>query len=157
MTPPPVVHDTFVLTRSYPVTPQQVFSAFADVAKKRRWFGEAKQQDVEVFDMDFRVGGAERTRYRMKEGAPFPGVAIATEGFYLDIVPDRRIVMASGMTLGERQISAALLTIELTPHGEGTELTCTHQAAFFEGADGPKMRKEGWESLLGKLADVLSA
>ena len=27
----------------------------------------------------------------------------------------------------------------------------THQAAFFEGSDGPQMRKAGWEAILSRL------
>jgi hypothetical protein len=27
----------------------------------------------------------------------------------------------------------------------------THQAAFFEGADGPQMREAGWHQLLARL------
>jgi hypothetical protein len=33
----------------------------------------------------------------------------------------------------------------------GTELILTHQGAFFEGADGPEMREEGWRKLLERL------
>jgi uncharacterized protein YndB with AHSA1/START domain len=32
-----VVHNTFVLERSFSQPPQSVFAAFADPAKKRRW------------------------------------------------------------------------------------------------------------------------
>ena len=36
-----VIHSTFVIERSYPAKPERVFAAFADPAKKRRWFAEA--------------------------------------------------------------------------------------------------------------------
>jgi hypothetical protein len=32
----------------------------------------------------------------------------------------------------------------------------THQGAYFEGADGPKMREEGWKTLLDKLPKELA-
>jgi hypothetical protein len=38
----------------------------------------------------------------------------------------------------------------------GTDLICTHQGAFFEGADGPQMREAGWRSLLDKLSKSLA-
>jgi hypothetical protein len=57
-------------------------SAFADAAKKRRWFAEDHNHDVEEFAMEFRIGGIQWTRYRLKEGTPFPGVALSSEGSY---------------------------------------------------------------------------
>jgi uncharacterized protein YndB with AHSA1/START domain len=151
-----VIHSTFVIERSYPKTAERVFSAFADAASKRRWFAEGGSHDVEEFVMDFRVGGSERTRYRFKAGTPFEGVAVSNEGSYQDIVPDRRIVMASTMTLGDRRISASLVTVEFLATDVGTDLICTHQGAFFEGADGPGIREAGWRHLLEQLAKELA-
>jgi uncharacterized protein YndB with AHSA1/START domain len=45
-----VIHNTFVIERSYPTRPDRVFAAFAEAAKKRRWFAEGKNHDVEEFD-----------------------------------------------------------------------------------------------------------
>jgi uncharacterized protein YndB with AHSA1/START domain len=146
-----VIHSTFVIERSYPATPERVFAALSDPAKKRRWFVEADHHDVEHYEMDFRVGGKERARFRFKEGTPVQGMVCTNEGSYLDIVPNRRVVLAHTMTLGEKCISASLVTFELLPSEAGTDLILTHQGAFFEGSDGPEMREEGWRKLLEKL------
>ena len=37
------------------------------------------------------------------------------------------------------------------------EILSSEQAAFFEGSDGPKMRQEGWTSLLDNLAKALAS
>lgn len=153
---PSVIHSTFVIERSYPKPPGQVFSAFSAAAKKRRWFAEGENHEVEKFEMDFRVGGAEHLVYRFKEGTPFPGVALTNEGSYRDIVPNQRIVIAQTMTLGDKRISAALVTIELLPTAKGADLICTHQGAFFEGSDGPQIREAGWRSLFENLAKELT-
>jgi uncharacterized protein YndB with AHSA1/START domain len=150
-----VTHSTFVIERHYAARPEQVFSAFADAARKRRWFVEDKGMTVEDYTLDFRVGGSERARYRFGAGSPFPGTALVSDATYQDIQPNRRIVTAYTMTLGERRISASLATFELLPEDDGTDLVFTDQGAYFEGADGPKMRQEGWTQLLGNLAEHL--
>jgi uncharacterized protein YndB with AHSA1/START domain len=150
-----VIHSTFVIEHSYPVPPERVFSAFADPAKKRRWFAESKNHNVEEFEMDFRAGGLERASYRFQESSLFPGAILVNEGSYLDIVANERIVTSATMTLGGKRISASLVTIELLPTDKGTDLICTHQGAFFKGADGPEMREQGWRHLLERLAEEL--
>ncbi|SRR6266702_1811458 len=152
----PVVHSTFVVERSFPRSPKIVFAAFIDPAKMRRWFAEGAHNEVLEFKQDFRLGGSQRLRYRFKEGTPLPGMEIVNVGHFHEIVPDRRIVISSTMDLGEKRISASLVTVEVVPEGQGTRLTCTHQGAFFEGADGPKMREAGWNALMDKLAKELA-
>jgi uncharacterized protein YndB with AHSA1/START domain len=141
-----VTHSTFVIERSYPVSPERVFAAFADPAKKRRWFAERDGQPVREFEMDFRVGGSEHSRFKMQDGTP-----LANDTSYHDIEPNRRIVFAYTMSVAGRRISASLSTIELVPTDKGTDFVYTEQAAFFEGSDGAKIREAGWGSVFERL------
>ena len=151
-----VIHSTFVLERNYPVPAERVFAAFADPVKKCKWFVEGEGHAVEHYVLDFRAGGRELARFRFTEDSPVKGLACTNETTYLDIVPNRRVVLASTMTVGDRCISASLGTIEFLRSQTGTGLIFTFQGAFFEGADGPEMREAGWRKLFDRLAGELA-
>lgn len=153
--PSAIVHSTFVVERSYPKPPATVFAQFAEPAKKRRWYAQGERQEVEAYELDFRVGGTEHLIARLGEDTPIPGTKITYAQSFCEIQPDRRIVFTQNMDLDDRRISCALITIELGTTASGCELVCTHQAVFFEGADGPQRRERGWQSLLEKLAAAL--
>jgi len=151
-----VTHSTFVIERSYRATPERVFAAFSDPATKRRWFAEANGRQAEVFESDFQVGGRERTVSLLGETTPFPGVALTNDTVFLDIVPNRRVVLAYTMSLGENRISGSLATFEFLATETGTDLVYTEQGAFYEGSDGPARREDGWRKLLDSLGHHLA-
>ena len=145
-----IVHHTFVIERTYPHSPARVFGAFSNPAVKRRWFAEGEGWQIDAFDADFRVGGRETSRFRFKDGPP-----VANDTIYQDIVPDRRIVFAYAMTVGDKRISASLSSVELFPDGKGTRLVYTEQGQFFDGADQPRDREVGCAELFDRLTEEL--
>ena len=54
-------------------------------------------------------------------------------------------------------LAATVFISEVQPSGSGTALILTHQAAFFQGADGPEMREGGWKNLMDRLGAELAA
>ena len=145
-----VVHSTFSIERTYPSPPARVFAAFSNQQTKRRWFAEGEGWEVDEFTLDFRVGGREVSRFRFKGGAP-----MGNDTVYLDIVPERRIVLAYTMLAGDTRISVSLATVEIAPSGDGARLVYTEQGAFFEGADAVRQREQGCRWLLEQLAEEL--
>lgn len=146
-----VTHSTFVIERNYPAAPERVFAAFSDPAKKRRWFAEGDEFEIEHYALDFQVGGREEARFRGKNGFTFTNRTV-----FQDILPGRHIVFAYTMSMGDKRISSSQATVEFLGKDQGTLLVFTEQAAFFEGADGPKMRQDGWTLLLEALGKELS-
>ena len=158
MQEPCVIHNTFVLERNYPKPPKIVFSAFAEEGKKRRWYAEAESKEVQQFEQDFRVGGVERLRYKLKPGTPVAGMIITNEGRYQDIVPERSIVTAMTMDLGEKRILVSLVTVEFLETSSGTDLILTHHGVYLSGSNGltPPMIESGWNELLAHLQNELT-
>lgn len=147
-----VHHHTFTIQRTYPAAPERVFAAFRDPVKKRQWFATEGKPGAEEFTADFQVGGRDYSRFRMENG-----MVCENHTLYQEIQPDQYIVLTYTMSVNGRRISSSQATFELLPNGTGTHLVFTDQGAYFEGADGPAIREEGWSKLLAQMEAQLSS
>lgn len=145
-------HDQFTIERRYRQSPERVFAAWAVPEKKRRWFAEGDGFTLDSYELDFRVHGLERIRFRAGDGPP-----MTNDTFFHAIEENRRIVASYSMTLGGTLFSVSLATVELARAGGGTSLRYTEQAAFFGGIDGIESRRTGCAGMLEKLAAELDA
>ena len=131
-----VEHATFVVERRYEASPERAFAAWADPEAKARWYVDSDAQ----LELDFRVGGRERSR-----GTAPDGSAYSYEALFQDIVPAERIVYTYDMLLQETRISVSLATVEFTPVGDnGTRLVFTEQGAFLDGNESPAGELRAW-------------
>jgi uncharacterized protein YndB with AHSA1/START domain len=152
MTERSVVHETFVIERTYPVAPARVFHALSDQAAKSKWFVGSGDWAVRKFEMDFRVGGREVNSGALK------GEPVHTfNALYHDIVENQRIVYSYDMHIGDTRISVSLATIELKPEGSATRLVFTEQGAFLDGYDDAGSRERGTRDLLDALGRAVVA
>jgi uncharacterized protein YndB with AHSA1/START domain len=157
MTERSVIHDTFVIERTYPASTSRVFAAFASSEAKDAWgdtgdLGEAKPA-TGIEEFDFRVGGHERF------GHTYQDVSYTYDAIYYDIVPDQRLVYSYEMYAGDVRISVSVATIEFATSGEGTRLTWTEQGAYLDGIDGEdagRLREGGTSEMLDGLAKYLA-
>jgi len=148
-----VIHSTFSIDRTYPQSPARVFHAHANEAMKRRWLAEGEGWEVSKFTLDFRIDGAETSRFRYQAGPE-----ISYDALFQDIVVNERIVFVYRMAVAGKPISVSLATTQLVATGTGgTVLTYTEQGTYFGDPNAPKHREEGSRDILEKLAAELQA
>ena len=145
-----VVHDTFVIERTYDAPVKLVFEAWADPTLKARWFVGSPEALGAGYDLDFRIGGRETFR-----GGPPGGTVHTYESRFHDIVPEQRIVYTYEMYADEARISVSVATVEFQSVGDVTRLVLTEQGAFLDGHDTAAQREEGTRSFLESLAASL--
>lgn len=151
-----VTHGTFVIEKEYTAPVEKTFSAFADAQKKRKWFAEGEGFAIDAFEVDFKVGGKETSRFRFIGGKPEDAMSMGNDSVYMDIIENKRIVVAYTMTINDRRISSSLATVEFLKTDTGSKLIFTEQGAYFEGSDGLEGREKGWHELINQLGDLLS-
>jgi len=150
MTERSVTHATFAIERKLDAPRALVFKAWADPAMKAKWFAGPDDWEAGKYELDFRVGGHERT-----SGGPPGGQVHSYDALYQDIVPNERIIITYDMHLDQTRISVSLVTVEFKPDGKGTWLVFTEQGAYLDGFDQPAVREEGTHGLLDNLAAML--
>jgi len=146
-----VVHATFTIERTFKFPPARVFAAWAQPELKARWFKAPPDKSTETRrKQDFRVGGSEQL------SAAWTGSYTSHfDAYYLDIVPNERIIYAYHMHLDDKHISASLATVQFKAEGSGTRLILTEQGAFLDGYDDSGSREKGTAGLMDKLAAEL--
>lgn len=146
------VHTSFRIDRKLPALPARVFAAWSRAEAKQAWFSCHDDWRNAGYALDFRVGGSEYNEVRDRDG-----VAHVFRAHFLDIVPDRRIVYAYELLLGERRISVSLVTVAFQPDAGGTLMSFTEQVVFLDGHADDGERREGTEVGLDRLAAWLGA
>lgn len=149
---------SFVIERRYNAAPQKVFAAWADPVAKRAWFAEGEGWEIKSYELDFREGGTERSTFRHLSGVETFGEQtwFGNETMFNEIVPNQRIIFTYSMDRNGVRFSVSLASVELSPMEKGTRMVFTEHGAFFDGADGAKMREAGWQELLQKLDEHLA-
>ena len=150
MTERSVTHATFVIERTYPSTPSQVFHALADKEATSKWFVGPDEWEKSNLKLDFKVGGRESV-----SGGPPGGPIHSYNALYQDIVPNERIVLTYEMHLDKTRISVTLGTSEFKPAGQGTKLVYTEQSVYLDGHDDAGAREHGTRALFDNLEAAL--
>ena len=117
-------HASFVIERRYDASPQRVFAAWSDPAAKRQWFVEGEGWEIQSYELDFREGGAEKSRFRHLKGEEIFGekTIFGNETVFSEIVPNERIIFTYSMDRNGVRFSVSLASVELNAAGAGTRM-----------------------------------
>lgn len=148
---PSEAHTSFRIERKLQATPARAFSAWSRADAKQAWFSCHDDWRNAGYALDFRVGGSEYSEVRDGDGR-----AHVFRAHFLDIVPDRRIVYAYDLLMGERRISVSLVTVAFQPDACGTLMSFTEQVVFLDGYADHGERREGTEVGLDRLGAWLA-
>ncbi len=135
------VKPSLTLKRRLRALPAQVYSAWTEPEKLKRWFCPGDTQ-LTLAEFDTRKGG----RYRIVARSP-DGEEHDVSGVFREVVPNEKLVYTwAWRSTPERQ---SLVTVEFRSEGTGTLLTLTHEDFFDEAAR--DRHRGGWTSILDKL------
>jgi uncharacterized protein YndB with AHSA1/START domain len=137
---------SLILVRRLEAAPARVYAAWTQPEQLMRWFGPDAGPVVSA-ETDLRPGGRFRIVFRTMDGEQHD-----CRGTYREVVAERRLVFTwQWATLPDRQ---SLVTLELRPIGDGTELTLTHAQLHDEAVR--DAHRQGWSGALGKLEALLA-
>ena len=150
MTRRSTVHDTFVIDRTFAFKRDFVYAAWTSAEAKSRWFVGPSGWELQLRELEFRVGGRERVKGRFPDGT-----TSFFDARYYEIVPNERIVYVYEMHTNDVRGSISLATIEFKDRKEGTGLTITEQGVFVDGHHDAREREQGTQVLIGQLEQAL--
>jgi len=142
---------SLTLVRHIAARPSIVFDALTTADGLAAWWGP---DDLPVLasEVDARVGGAFRVRFRTLDGLEHEA-----SGEWLELVPQRRLVMSWRWTVGgepDELGRTSRIAFELRPIDGGVELTFTHGDLGTEVS--ALNHEEGWTGSLAKLDRYLN-
>lgn len=150
MTKRSTVHDTFVIDRTFTFKREFVYAAWTSAEAKSRWFVGSPGWQLQLRELEFRVGGRERLKGRRPNGT-----TSLFDARYYEIVPNERIVYVYEMHTNDVRTSISLATIEFKDRGEETGLIITEQGTFLDGHDDARRREHGTQGLIDQLEQAL--
>jgi uncharacterized protein YndB with AHSA1/START domain len=133
---------SLTIVRRIAARPSIVFDALTTPEGIASWWGP-DAGPVLLAEIDARVGGRFRVRFRMLDGSEHE-----SDGEYLEVVRPERLAMTWRWVGGEDP-GESVVEIELRAVAEGTELTLTHARLHDEATR--RSHEAGWNGALDKL------
>jgi uncharacterized protein YndB with AHSA1/START domain len=151
----PIAHDTFVITREFPTTPEKLFQAHADPKIRAKWFRGPDSWVETERSLDLRPGGTELLTGKFEDGT----TTLYRAHFY-DVVPNQRIVNSFEVVLSGECYSVSLTTAEFEPSEKGTKMVFTEQIVYLDCSNASEVtpgRIKGTDTHYSRLLALLES
>jgi uncharacterized protein YndB with AHSA1/START domain len=134
------------LSRVVSAPPLAVFAAFTEPAEIRKWHVPGPDFTVCIADVDPRIGG----QYRVGMQPPDRDAPYTFSGECREVSAPSRLVYTCRWEPPERDMGESLVTIEIQPKGDATEVVVVHDLLPDQQAADDHTR--GWTGTLESLA-----
>src|SRR5262249_1362124 len=133
------------VTRRFSASPEQVFDAWLNAEKVRKWFAPGLGEMVRIA-IDPRVGGSFSFVQR-RDGQDIDHI-----GEYLEIDRPRRLVFTWRVPPSQ---DTSRVSIDIVPLGTGSELTLIHEL-HPDWADYASRTEAAWTKMLEAMSEALN-
>lgn len=138
-----------VITREFDAPPSLVFKAWTDRDHLMQWFGP-REFTMTMCQMDQRPGGI--YRFGMRSAA---GTEHWIKGVYREILEPEKLAFTYAWTDSEGNPTRPETLMVLTFDDEHGKTRFTLHQSVFESVTACDMHRQGWNSSLDRLADLL--
>ena len=144
-------HRTTVLEKTFKVSVETVFAAWAELDKRARWNAPSDEVQIRYTEDDFSVGGKDVSLCLVGDH-----IVAEVVGLYHDIVTNQRIVYTEIIKSDEMVQGVSQVSVHFAPSGAGTEMTVTLQTCALAGAEVLEEVAEGWNAAMAKMAEMFA-
>ena len=139
------------LTRLIDAPPVKLFRAWTEPALLKQWFCPLPWT-VASAELDVRPGGSSLIVMRSPEGQEFPN-----PGVYLEVVPNRKLVMTDAYTSAWEPSEKPFMTAIITFDEIDGKTRYTARVLHWSSADRQRHEEMGFQEGWGKATDQLAA
>lgn len=143
-------HETIDLQRTFPVPCTRLFTAITDPREREVWSAPAPGVAVRIDRGDVRTGGRETGRC-----GPEHDMKWTFQLAYHVVLAPELVCFTEDLREGDKLLTVALITLLITPHGDGSRLVLTDQVTSFVGPDGAAGHRQGYTKALENLTGLL--
>ena len=148
MAKPQAERQELRLSRRYPVAAEKVWRAWTEPQALSAWFGPGDVNSVLLAEIDLRVGGRYRIRFRTPDGQEHE-----VAGVYEEVEPLRKLVFSWAWHTTPERVSRVSVT--LREEAGGTVLDFLHDR--FVDAEARSNHERGWTGTFAKLDAVMAS